>query len=66
MPESCIDDEIPQCKCANGPIKVDIVVHKKNYNQITSEDSNNLLTFSTPADQVNTADNNSLQQNNDK
>ena len=26
---SCINDEIPVCKCVNGPIKYDIPVHKK-------------------------------------
>ena len=27
--ESCINDEIPVCKCVKGPIKYDIPVHKK-------------------------------------
>ena len=31
MPESCMNDEFPECKCANGPIKGDIALHlKKN------------------------------------
>ena len=43
MSESCIDDEIPQCKCVNGPIKGDIALHKKNsYNKNIDEGSNNL------------------------
>ena len=29
MSESCINDEMPECKCANGPIKGDIALHKK-------------------------------------
>ena len=29
MSESCINDEIPVCKCFNGPIKSDIALHKK-------------------------------------
>ena len=29
MSESCINDEIPVCKCVNGPIKSDIALHKK-------------------------------------
>ena len=45
--ESCINDEIPECKCVNGPIKDDIALHKKNnYNQNTDEGSNNLSTTS--------------------
>ena len=28
MSESCIDDEIPECECVNGPIKDDIALHK--------------------------------------
>ena len=45
--ESCINDEIPECKCVNGPIEDGIALHKKiNYNQNTDEGSNNLLTTS--------------------
>ena len=34
MSESCIDNEIPVCKCVNGPIKDDIDLYKRNsYNQ---------------------------------
>ena len=45
--ENCINDEIPECKCVNGPIKYDIALHKKNnYNQNTDEGSNNLSTTS--------------------
>ena len=29
MPESCMNDEFPECKCANGPIKGDIALHLK-------------------------------------
>ena len=29
MYESCINDEIPEFKCVNGPIKSDIALHKK-------------------------------------
>ena len=29
MSESCINDEIPECACVNGPIKDDITLHKK-------------------------------------
>ena len=29
MCESCINDEIPECKCVNGPIKSDTALHKK-------------------------------------
>ena len=29
IPESCINDEIPECKCVNDPIKDDIALHKK-------------------------------------
>ena len=29
MCESCINDEIPGCKCVNGPIKDNIALHKK-------------------------------------
>ena len=47
MSESCINDEIPECKCLNGPIKSDNALHKKNdCNQNTDEDSNNLSTTS--------------------
>ena len=28
IPESCINDEIPECKCVND-VKEDIVLHKK-------------------------------------
>ena len=45
--DSCTNDEIPECKCVNGPIKDDIALHKNNnYNQNIDEDSNNLSTFS--------------------
>ena len=45
--ETCINDEIPECKCVNSPIKDDIALHKKNnYNQNTDEGSNNLSTTS--------------------
>ena len=45
MSKSCINDEIPECKCVNGPIKSDITLHKKNNcNQTTDENSNNLST----------------------
>ena len=44
MTESCIDDDIPICKCVNGPMKDDIAYLKKNYNRNTDEDSNNLST----------------------
>ena len=45
--DSCTNDEIPECKCVNGPIKDDIALHKNNnYNQNTDEDSNNLSTTS--------------------
>ena len=27
--ETCINDEIPECKCVNSPIKDDIALHKK-------------------------------------
>ena len=27
--ESCINDEIPECKCVNDPIKDDIALHEK-------------------------------------
>ena len=33
MIESCIEDDIPVCKCVNGPIKDDTALLKKNYNQ---------------------------------
>ena len=47
MSESCMNDELPECKCANGPIKGDIALHlKKKCNQNTDEDSNNLSTIS--------------------
>ena len=43
--ESCINDEIPECKYVNDPVKDDIALHKKNnYNQNTDEGSNNLST----------------------
>ena len=46
MSESCIDDEIPECPCVNGPIKVILLYIKKvkpnNYKQNTEVDSNNL------------------------
>ena len=29
MYESCINDEIPEFKCVNGPMKSDIALHKK-------------------------------------
>ena len=29
MTESCIDDDIPVCKCVNGPMKDDIAYLKK-------------------------------------
>ena len=29
MSESCINDEIPERKCLNGPIKSDNALHKK-------------------------------------
>ena len=46
IPESCINDEIPECKCEND-VKDDIALHKKNnYNQNTDEGSNNLSTTS--------------------
>ena len=36
--ESCIIDEIPECKCVNGLIEDDIALHKKNnYNQNTDK-----------------------------
>ena len=42
MSESCINDEIPACKCVNGPIKSDIALCKKietnNYKQNTDDD----------------------------
>ena len=42
MSESCINDEIPECKCVNGPIKSDIALCKKietnNYKQNTDDD----------------------------
>lgn len=45
MTESCIDDDIPVCKCVNGGMKDDIAyLKKKNYNRNTNEDSNNLST----------------------
>ena len=44
---SCTNDEIPECKCGNGPIKDDIALHENNnYNQNTDEDSRNLSTTS--------------------
>ena len=44
MSESCINDEMPECKFVNGPIKDDIALHKKNsYNQNTDEDSNKFI-----------------------
>ena len=47
LSQSCINNEIPECKCVNGRIKVDIDLNKKyNYNQNTGEDSNNLSTTS--------------------
>ena len=27
--ESCINDEIPECKCVNDPVKDDIALHEK-------------------------------------
>ena len=33
MSESCINDEIPECKCVNGPIKSDIALYKNNKNK---------------------------------
>ena len=46
MSESCIYDEIPECPCVNGPIKVILLYIKKikpnNYKQNTEGDSNNL------------------------
>ena len=40
--ESCINDDSPECKCVNGPIKSDIALYKKietnNYKQNTDED----------------------------
>ena len=46
IPESCINDEIPEYKCVND-VKDDIALHKKNnYNQNTDEGSNNLSTTS--------------------
>ena len=45
--ESYINDEIPESKCVNGPVKDHIALHKKNnYNQNTDEGSNNLSTTS--------------------
>ena len=36
--KSCINDEIPECKYVNDPVKDDIALHKKNnYNQNTDE-----------------------------
>ena len=29
MSESCINDEIPECKCVNGPIKSNFALHKE-------------------------------------
>ena len=50
MSETCINDEIPACKCINGPIKSDIALCKKietnNYKQNTDDDKNNLLATS--------------------
>ena len=44
--ESCINDEIPECKCVNGPIEDDIALHKKiNYDKNRDECSNNLSTI---------------------
>ena len=60
MSESCIDDEIPECKCVNGPIKSYITLHKKNNcNQTTDENSNNLST--TLINNCETSENNVLQ-----
>ena len=57
--ESCINDEIPECKCVNGPIEDDIALHKKsNYNQNTDEGSNNLLT--TSINNYKTSENNTV------
>ena len=33
MSESCINDEIPKCKCVNGPIKSDTALYKNNKNK---------------------------------
>ena len=34
MSESCLYDEIPECKCVNGPIKSDIALYiSKNKNK---------------------------------
>ena len=33
MSESCINDEITERKCVNGPIKTDIALYKKNKNK---------------------------------
>ena len=45
--DSCTNDEIPECKYINSPIKDAIALHKNNnYNQNTEEDSNNLSTTS--------------------
>ena len=57
--ESCINDEIPECKCVNGPIEDGIALHKKiNYNQNTDEGSNNLLT--TSINNYKTSENNTI------
>ena len=45
--DKCTNDEIPECKCVNGPLKDDIALRKNiNYNQNTDEDSNNVSTYS--------------------
>ena len=56
MSESCIDDEIHECKSVNDPIKNDIALQKKNCNQSTNEESNNLST--TSIDNCETSENN--------
>ena len=62
MSESCINDEIPECKCLNGPIKSDNALHKKNdCNQNTDEDSNNLST--TSVNNCKTSENNVIRTN---
>ena len=55
--DNCTNDEIPECKCVNSPIKDDIALYKNNnYNQNTDEDSNNLS--STSINNYKTSENN--------
>lgn len=59
MAESYIDNKIPVCKCVNGPIKDDIVLHKKyNSNRNKYKDSNNLSTNSINNWKTTTSQNN--------